>query len=328
MPLGSGQLRSFVAVAEEGQMTRAARRLQIAQPALSQAIARLESELGVALLERHARGVTLTPAGEVFLPKARAALEADADAARMARSLARGAVGTLQIGYVGPPPEINAPELFGTFALRHPDVTPVYTDLPFPTGTSHDWLGDVDVAFCHPPLAEPGVQIETVRVEPRAVMLPRSHPLASRETVTSAEVLDEVFLAYHEDVQPAWAGFHCLDDQRGGPGRRTEEAARTPAEMLRMVATLRASRHAVAAVPLADAIIGQHLLRGIVAVPVSDAPPATLALVWREAAANPRLDALLEVARSVADGTIPRDPDATLDAAVSWAGHRDQDDRR
>ena len=76
MPLRLEQLRYFVTVAEEGQMTRAARKLHLAQPALSQAIAQLESELGIDLLVRHARGVTLTPAGETFVPKARLALAA------------------------------------------------------------------------------------------------------------------------------------------------------------------------------------------------------------------------------------------------------------
>jgi len=60
------QIQYFVAVAEEEQITRAARKLHLAQPALSQAIAQLESQLGVALLERHAHGVTLTAAGEAF----------------------------------------------------------------------------------------------------------------------------------------------------------------------------------------------------------------------------------------------------------------------
>ena len=92
------QLDYFVTVADEGQITRAARKLQLAQPALSQAIAQLELDLGFKLLERHARGVTLTPAGEIFLVRARAAVAAWADAAATARSLARACSGTIEFG--------------------------------------------------------------------------------------------------------------------------------------------------------------------------------------------------------------------------------------
>src|SRR6266571_8981421 len=81
MPLRLAQLRYLVTAAEEGQMTRAARKLHLAQPALSQAIAQLESELGVELLHRNPRGVTPTEAGEAFLAKARTALAATEDAA-------------------------------------------------------------------------------------------------------------------------------------------------------------------------------------------------------------------------------------------------------
>src|SRR5438552_7760225 len=109
MPLRLEQLRYFVTVAEEGQMTRAARKLHVAQPALSQAIAQLESELGIDLLARHARGVTLTPAGEAFLPKARLALAAATDASTTAETLARAAASMLEVGFIGPPPLVNAP---------------------------------------------------------------------------------------------------------------------------------------------------------------------------------------------------------------------------
>src|ERR1700704_6902157 len=88
------QLRYFVAVARELQITRAARKLNVAQPALSQAIAQLESELGVQLLERQVRGVTLTPAGEVFYEKALAAVAAVCEAGQTAQALARAPGGT------------------------------------------------------------------------------------------------------------------------------------------------------------------------------------------------------------------------------------------
>src|SRR5262249_39792874 len=115
MPFKLRHLRYFVAVADQGQLTLAAKKLHLAQPALSQAISSLEGELGVHLFKRHARGVTLTSAGEVFLPKARAAIEASDDAALAARSLARSGRGLLTFGFLGIPPGEKAPELFARF---------------------------------------------------------------------------------------------------------------------------------------------------------------------------------------------------------------------
>jgi len=89
MAFNRDHLRYFVAVADEGQITQAARRLFMAQPALSQAISQLESELGLRLLDRHPRGVTLTDAGEAFLEKARAAVDSEIEVRRTAETLAR-----------------------------------------------------------------------------------------------------------------------------------------------------------------------------------------------------------------------------------------------
>ena len=89
MSFRPGALRYFVTVAEEGQITRAAEKLHVAQPAVSQAIAHLESDLGVELLERHPRGVSLTAAGEAFLAKARIAVASADDAVDTAHMLAR-----------------------------------------------------------------------------------------------------------------------------------------------------------------------------------------------------------------------------------------------
>ena len=122
MPFRRGQLRYFVTVAEEGQMTRAAVKLHLAQPALSHAIAQLESELGIKLLERHARGVTLTPDGETFLVQARLAVAALEDAALTAQSLAHAAKGTIEVGFMGSPPTLHAAELFAAFHTARPEA--------------------------------------------------------------------------------------------------------------------------------------------------------------------------------------------------------------
>ena len=298
MAFKRGHLRYFVTVAEEGQITRAAKKVHIAQPALSQAIAQLEADLGVELLTRHARGVTLTPAGEAFLAKARIALAADDDAAQTARWLARATRGAMDVGFVGPPPTLTAPELFATFAESYPDAEVSYRDLPFPRGTTLSWLEEVDVAFCHLPASDPDVEIQAVRLEPRVFVAHDSHPLAQRAELTVADVLDETFLSYRSDVQPAWAGFHSLDDHRGGPPRKTtiERAANTM-----QMGGIMASGRGITTLPRCDAMLAQQVLP-VVAIPLSDAHPAVLSLTWRREIQNPLVQALVAFAGSL-DGS-------------------------
>jgi DNA-binding transcriptional LysR family regulator len=288
------QLQYLVTVAEEGQITSAARKLHLAQPALSQAIASLESELGIELLTRHPRGVTLTPAGEAFLVKARAALRAETEAAVTAQSLARAARNMLSVGFIGPPPEISTPELLESFARERPDAQVGYHDLAFPTLPTAAWLAEVDVALCHAPRMEDGLRAHPVRVEPRVAVLGRDHPLAGRGELRVADVLDETFVSYHPDVQSEWAGFHSLDDHRGHPpDRLTEDRVFTTLQMLSAMNT----GHAATVLPAADANLALQVLVKVVALPIVDAAPARICLVWREDVRNPLVDALVRVAR-------------------------------
>jgi DNA-binding transcriptional LysR family regulator len=296
MEFKRGQLRNFVTVAEDGQMTRAARKLHLAQPALSHSISQLENELGIVLLERHARGVRLTDAGQAFLPKARAVIAAADEAMQTAQSLARASSGRMEVGYIGPPPLVNAPELFGAFVEAYPEAAVSFREIPFPYSPTHAWLEAVDVAFMHSPAGERGVCIQAIRTEPRAIVAPDTHPLADRAVLNVTDVLDDVFLGYHRDVQPAWAAFHSLDDHRGGPARLTAERARTPPEML----TMMASRQALAAVPLSDARVIESVLRSVVAIPLVDANPAVLSVVWREGDHNPCVQAVAALAAQLA----------------------------
>jgi DNA-binding transcriptional LysR family regulator len=292
-----GQLHYFVTVSEEGQITRAAKRLHLAQPALSQAIAQLEGELGLELLVRHPRGVTLTDAGEAFLVKARAVLAAEAETAQTAQALKRAAGDAIAIGFVGPPPSLGCPELFGAFAQRHAHSRISFLDLPFPRGRTADWLGDVDVAFCHAPMAEPGICMQPVRVEPRALVAHRGHALAGYPRLTLGDVLNETFVSYHPEVQPAWAAFHSLDDHRGGPpGQVTGDHALSTLQMLGIMSSPRA----ITTVPHGDAKLARQVLPGIVAMPLEDAAPATVSLLWREDASGPLLEDLIGLAKRVA----------------------------
>jgi DNA-binding transcriptional LysR family regulator len=288
------QLRYLVTVAEEGQITRAAMKLGLAQPTLSQAIAQLERELGAELLERRPRGVALTPAGEAFIAKARTALEAEADAAQTARSLARSGRGALAVGFVGPPPVTSTPELFAVFAASHPDAQLAFRDLPFPSGRTSTWLADVDVAICHPPARDPGIGFHAIRVEPRALVAHRDHPLALRDELDVHDALDETFVGYDPEVQRAWAGFHCLDDHRGAPpANTTDDHALTTLQMLGIMSS---SRQAITAVPYRDATIAQQILPDVMAIPLADLEPAMVSLVWHTDNPNPLLGELLTAA--------------------------------
>jgi DNA-binding transcriptional LysR family regulator len=115
-------LRYFVAIAEERSITRAAERLWIAQPGLSTQMRRLESELGVPLLERHSRGIDLTQAGELFLERARVALAAAEVAAGTGRDLQAGVAGSVRVGVAGGPQWPWMSDFLQGFSRERPHV--------------------------------------------------------------------------------------------------------------------------------------------------------------------------------------------------------------
>jgi len=288
------QLHYFITVAEEAQITRAARRLQLAQPALSQAITQLETELGVELLARNARGVTLTPAGAAFLDDARVALAAETDAAHAAQSLARAARGMIAVGFVGPPPTVTDAELFAAFADAQPELHLSFQELPFPRGATVDWLAEVDVAICHAPMAEEGICAHAIRIEPRTLVAPGDHPLARRGELNVEAVLDETFVSYHPEVQQAWAGFHSLDDHRGGPpALLTSDHAQTSLQMLAIMT----SGGAVTTVPRTDATLARQVVPNVAVACLSDADPARVSLIWRSDKPNPLVAHLVATAQ-------------------------------
>jgi len=303
MALSLRQLRYFVAVAEEGQVTRAAAKLHLAQPALSQAISQLEGQLGVHLLVRHARGVSLTPAGEALFAKARLALAAITEADLTAQSLARATRSVLELGFLGPSPMLDAPELFTAFAAAHPDVEISFHELPFPRGSTSAWLEEVDVGICFQPTPHPDVEMLAVRTEPRVVLAAKGHPLAQRRELKVADVLDATFCATHPSLEPVRTGFWRLDDHRGGPAPNvTADRAINPFEVAAVVAAGRA----IATTPASSAVHALRALTSLVAIPLLDAHPAVLSLVWRKGSENPVVAALVATASGLSEGDADR----------------------
>jgi DNA-binding transcriptional LysR family regulator len=185
------QLSYFVAVAEEGQFTRAAVRVSVAQPAISAQIGRLERELGEPLFRRDQRGVSLTGAGEALLPHARAALAA-AERGRDTIASLRGVLrGRLRVGVSGPGDRRLA-AMLGAFHRAHPAIEITLTEdqnEPLLEAVAH---GDVDAALVGMPGPPPAqVRTRVIATDPLVLAVRRDHRLGGRKTVTLRELRDE-----------------------------------------------------------------------------------------------------------------------------------------
>lgn len=200
-------LRYFVTVAETGHITRAAARLGIQQPPLSQQIQALERTVGTALLRRLPRGVELTEAGRVFLTEARAALAQVDYAIDAAQRTARGEQGQLAVGFTSSAafhPFI--PAVVRAFRQQSPNV-----DLKLEESSTRELIGalqagHLDVAFIRVPSGNiDGLTIEALLNEPMLVALPAQHPLlrgGKRKTLALADLANETFILYRRPTGP------------------------------------------------------------------------------------------------------------------------------
>jgi len=193
-------LRYFVAVAEERHFGRAAERLHMAQPPLSQAIRQLEAELGVTLLHRTTRRVDLTEAGQAYLDRARTILGDIEEAAGIARRVAAGSVGHLTLGCVGTATYSVLPLLARRFSDELPGVDFSFRgEMLVPEQVGALRAGAIDVALLRPPVADPSLMIETLRRDRLMVALPHDHALATGERVRPRDLADVDLIVHAAD---------------------------------------------------------------------------------------------------------------------------------
>jgi DNA-binding transcriptional LysR family regulator len=280
------QLRAFVAVADAGTFVAAAQRLGVVQPAVSQAVRRLEDELGLALFDRSSRRVTLTSSGAAFLPEARAVLDRLASAEQVARDLAVGRSGLVRLATTPGAPGLVAALLAHQRAAR-PDVQVEIVTAPQPAKLRAIVDGDIDVALTHAAPPTPGVAFTQVWREPWVAVVSGAHPLAGPSPVALAALAD------HPLVLVAAEGATGMSDQfvdlcaRAGfeptigrtyatLGDALVEIARTQAwTLLRASNTDRVGDLGLAALPVADE--GCAATMWLAHRP--DPPPAVRALV-------------------------------------------------
>lgn len=196
------QVRYFVAVAEEASFTRAAVRLHISQPPLSQQIRQLEGRLGCPLFERTTRVVTLTAAGEAFLVEARGLLSHLSESVDVARSVSRGEAGYLRLGYVTSAIFEVLPEVLRSFAVVAPGVRVLVSEEDTAVQVERIAAGELHVGLLRPPIRSADVTYATFRRDRMVAVLPASHPLAGRRQISVAQLHDEPFLLFPRHAAP------------------------------------------------------------------------------------------------------------------------------
>jgi len=190
-------LRYFVAVAEECHFGRAAERLHIAQPPLSQQIKQLEAGLGVRLLSRSTRKVELTPAGARYLERARAILASVDAAGAEAGRVAAGEIGQLAIGFAGSATYDLLPRLARVLREDFPAIAlDLKGEMLTPNQVAALLDRRLDLGFLRPPVRSPDLDVRVLRREPLIAVLPEPHRLAARGQVRLAELRDEPFICY------------------------------------------------------------------------------------------------------------------------------------
>lgn len=260
-------LRYFVAVAEELHFGRAAERVGIAQPPLSQQIQQLEAILGVQLFDRSRRRVSLTEAGRQFLPEAQATLSQAERARRVVLRAARGEVGRLEVVFTGSSPLTTLmPRTIKAFREKYPDVQLGLREMPTAQQVVALADGEVDVGFVRPgvEIDDARISVRTVIQEPLIVVLNEEHRFGTCATLTMADLADEPFI-----LPPRVAGTGLRD--------RVEQLCRAAAYVPRIVLE---AHQLSAVISMAAAGIGISIVprsmsqvraEGVAFIPISDA---------------------------------------------------------
>lgn len=284
-------LRYFVALAEEQHFGRAAQRLSITQPPLSLALKSLEQDLGVLLMERNAKSVTLTPAGEAFLVEARKVLQQIQRATEVVRGVAQGLEGRLNVGITGSMIFRQVPQFCRLFNAQRPQVQVCLHE----TSTRDQLLGitsgQLDAGFLN--VGSDSKMLETLLIgeEPLVCCLPEHHLLAQQDCVNLQHLSHEMFVMFAREVAPANYDnvITCL--QQAGIHPQTLHAARQWLTVVALVST----GMGVALVPRC---LEQAGMRGVRFVSLQGAQSNTPAyLVWRKDNASPLLHAFVESVR-------------------------------
>ena len=284
-------IEAFVAVAEELHFGRAAARLHISQPPLSNRIRQLEADLKVQLFNRSTRSVALTDAGARLLPPAQQVLTQLTIARSVAESIITGEQGSVRIGFAGASSQRALPLLSRAVRETHPGIdlllqsqTYVYTAMEMLLA------GSLDLAFARLPSGDPRLMSRVVEVEEILCALPEGHPLTAREPVRLSDLRDEDFISLPDDqgsILQATMFALCVT---AGFKPRVTQFAPDSATVLALVS-------AGVGVTITLSSVSPVQRAGVVYRSLEDIHPSHMfaTLTWRKSDSSPALHRVLEV---------------------------------
>ena len=252
-------LRYFLAVGEALNFTNAAARLRVAQPALSRQIQDLEDEIGVDLLHRSSRGVTLTAEGKLFLEEVRELLKHADESIERVRALARGEYGELHIGYAPVPSTEILPPTLAAFQKAVPRVKVLLHDLSSDQLIAGLRNGTLELAIMVEPIGEQtvGIEFEVLRTEGLCVAMSAAQPLARLKSIPLERLADEPLVGLSRKGYPEYYDYL---DRIFAPIHAKPRIVVECDSMSSLIAEVEAGRGISLASPTFKLVVGKRLL--------------------------------------------------------------------
>ena len=287
------QLTYFIAVAEERHFGRAAKRLHIAQPPLSQQIRQFEEQLGAKLFDRTTRRVDLTAAGALMLERGRSILN-DVEALQAdVYQVGQGATGVLHVGFSGASTYSVMPRIVRAAGTAYPGLTlDLHGEMLTPAMERGLLEHTLDAAILRPPVSSPEIDFRIINREPLVVALPAHSPLASDRPLSMVELTEQRFVTYPpESVMYRMTADLCRE---AGFQHRVSQMAQETSTILSFVA-------AGGGVALMPASVRSVQLRGVRYRELEDSPHAELAIAWRREDRSVLLSNFIQLVTELAD---------------------------
>ncbi|MPZ85582.1 MAG: LysR family transcriptional regulator [Actinophytocola sp.] len=303
MDVDTRLLRYFAAVAAEGNLTRAAERLFVSQPALTKQIKQLESQLGVRLFTRSRAGMTPTAAGQALAERVPAVLAGFDQALREAKSAASRAARVLRVGFLAGAANEATQQIIAAFTRHRPGWQVEMRASSWLDPTAGLASGDTDAALLRLPFpGQEALRTQVLFTEPRWVALPATHPLAGRDPISFRDLWDEPFVAAPAETG-WWRDWWLAAGEREGHPVRIGAVTETgqPDDWLTAIA----NGHGVALAPQSAA--RYYARPGITYRPVTGISPSQVGVAWPpDADTNP---VICDFVRCCLDNRPPQSPE-------------------